>query len=91
MSSTALEIVGVVVLIVVNAFFVVAEFAIVKVRDTRIAELAAEGSRRARVADHIVNHLAAYLSATQLGVTAASLGLGWLGAVGVLRRARVWP
>jgi CBS domain containing-hemolysin-like protein len=81
MSSTALEIVGVILLIVVNAFFVVAEFAIVKVRDTRIAELAAEGGRRARVADHIVNHLAAYLSATQLGVTAASLGLGWLGAV----------
>jgi magnesium and cobalt exporter, CNNM family len=81
MSSTALEIVGVVLLILVNAFFVVAEFSIVKVRDTRIAELAAEGSRRARVADHIVNHLAAYLSATQLGVTAASLGLGWLGSV----------
>jgi CBS domain containing-hemolysin-like protein len=81
MSSTGLEIVGVFVLIVVNAFFVVAEFAIVKVRDTRIAELAAEGSRRARVADHIVKNLAAYLSATQLGVTAASLGLGWLGAV----------
>jgi CBS domain containing-hemolysin-like protein len=81
MSSTAFEIVGVVLLILVNAFFVIAEFAIVKVRDTRIAELAADGSRRARVADHIVNHLAAYLSATQLGVTAASLGLGWLGAV----------
>jgi CBS domain containing-hemolysin-like protein len=81
MSSTAFEIVGVIVLIVVNAFFVIAEFAIVKVRDTRIAELAAEGGRRARVADHIVNHLAAYLSSTQLGVTAASLGLGWLGAV----------
>jgi CBS domain containing-hemolysin-like protein len=81
MNSTAFEIVGVVLLIVVNAFFVVAEFAIVKVRETRIAELAAEGGRRARVADHIVTHLAAYLSATQLGVTAASLGLGWLGAV----------
>lgn len=81
MSSLTFELIGVVVLIVVNAFFVVAEFAIVKVRDTRIAELAATGSRRARVADHIVSHLAAYLSATQLGVTAASLGLGWLGAV----------
>ncbi len=81
MSSTGLEIVGVFLLLVVNAFFVVAEFAIVKVRETRIAELAADGSRRARVADHIVNNLAAYLSATQLGVTAASLGLGWLGAV----------
>ncbi len=81
MSRTAFEILGVVVLIIVNAFFVIAEFAIVKVRDTRIAELAAEGSRRARVADHILKNLAAYLSATQLGVTAASLGLGWLGAV----------
>jgi CBS domain containing-hemolysin-like protein len=81
MSRTAFEILGVVVLIIVNAFFVIAEFAIVKVRDTRIAELAAEGSRRAKVADHILKNLAAYLSATQLGVTAASLGLGWLGAV----------
>jgi magnesium and cobalt exporter, CNNM family len=80
MSSTAVEIIGVVLLILVNAFFVIAEFAIVKVRDTRVAELAALGSRRARVADHIVNHLDAYLPATQLGVTAASLGLGWLGA-----------
>ncbi|MBN1628707.1 MAG: DUF21 domain-containing protein, partial [Thermoleophilia bacterium] len=80
MNSTALEIIGVVLLVVVNAFFVVAEFAIVKVRDTRVAELAAEGSRRARVAEHIVSHLDAYLSATQLGVTVASLGLGWLGA-----------
>ncbi len=80
MNTTALEIIGVALLVVVNAFFVVAEFAIVKVRDTRIAELSAEGKRRARVADHIVNHLDAYLSATQLGVTVASLGLGWLGA-----------
>jgi CBS domain containing-hemolysin-like protein len=81
MSSTALEILGVILLVLVNAFFVIAEFAIVKVRDTRIAELAAEGSRRARVAEHVINHLTAYLAATQLGVTAASLGLGWLGAV----------
>jgi magnesium and cobalt exporter, CNNM family len=80
MNITALEIIGVVLLIFVNAFFVVAEFSIVKVRDTRIAELAAAGKRRAKVADHIVNHLDAYLSATQLGVTVASLGLGWLGA-----------
>ena len=76
----AIEIIGVIVLVIVNAFFVIAEFSIVKVRDTRIAELAAEGKRSARVADHIVNHLDAYLSATQLGVTAASLALGWLGA-----------
>jgi CBS domain containing-hemolysin-like protein len=80
MSTTIAEIIGVILLVVVNAFFVVAEFAIVKVRDTRVAELAAMGSRRAGVADHIVNHLDAYLSATQLGVTVASMGLGWLGA-----------
>ena len=80
MSTTALEVIGVILLVLVNAFFVVSEFAIVKVRDTRVAELAALGSRRARMADHIVNHLDAYLSATQLGVTVASLGLGWLGA-----------
>jgi len=80
MSGTALKIVGVFLLILVNAFFVLAEFAIVKVRDTRMAELAAAGSRRARVANHVVNHLDAYLSATQLGVTVASMGLGWLGA-----------
>jgi CBS domain containing-hemolysin-like protein len=80
MNDTAAEIIGVVLLVLVNAFFVVAEFAIVKVRDTRVAELASLGSRRAAVADHIVNHLDAYLSATQLGVTVASMGLGWLGA-----------
>jgi CBS domain containing-hemolysin-like protein len=80
MNATALKIIGVVLLVVVNAFFVIAEFAIVKVRDTRVAELAASGSRRARVAEHIVGHLDSYLSATQLGVTVASLGLGWLGA-----------
>ncbi|MCX8032387.1 MAG: hemolysin family protein [Thermoleophilia bacterium] len=80
MNTTALEVIGVFVLIVVNAFFVVAEFAIVKIRDTKLSELAAAGSKRAQVAKHITKHLDAYLSATQLGVTAASMGLGWLGA-----------
>lgn len=80
MSRSAIEIIGIVLLVIVNAFFVVAEFAIVKVRGTRVAELAALGGRRAHVANHIVNHLDSYLSTTQLGVTVASLGLGWLGA-----------
>ena len=80
MSTLTYEIIGTILLVFVNAFFVMAEFAIVKVRDTRIAELAAEGNRSARIADQIVSHLDAYLSATQLGVTVASLGLGWLGA-----------
>ncbi len=80
MNSLAYQIIGTFVLVLVNAFFVLAEFAIVKVRDTRVAELAATGKRAARVLHHIVGHLDAYLSATQLGVTVASLGLGWLGA-----------
>lgn len=67
------------VLVGLNAFFVAAEFAIVKVRGTRISELAAVGGRRANVAHHLVTHLDSYLSATQLGITMSSLGLGWVG------------
>lgn len=77
--SDVLGVVAVFFLVLLNAFFVAAEFAIVKVRSTRVAELAAEGKRRAKVADSIVGHLDAYLSATQLGITMASLGLGWVG------------
>lgn len=60
-----------------NGFFVAAEFAIVKVRDTQLASIAAKGNTRARIARLIVNNLDASLSATQLGITLASLGLGW--------------
>jgi len=80
MNATAAKLIGVLLLVITNAFFVVAEFAIVKVRDTRIAELKAMGSRRAAIADRIVHNLDSYLAATQLGVTMASMGLGWLGA-----------
>lgn len=66
-------------LVLLNGFFVAAEFAIVKVRSTRIAELAAAGNPTARQAQSIVRHLDAYLAATQLGITMASLGLGWIG------------
>lgn len=62
-----------------NGFFVAAEFAIVKVRPTRLAELAGDGSRRARMAHRLTRQLDAYLSATQLGITLASLALGWIG------------
>ncbi len=61
-----------------NGFFVAAEFALVKVRATRIDMLATQGSRRARVAQHILDHLDHYLSACQFGITVASLILGWL-------------
>ncbi len=62
-----------------NAFFVAAEFAIVKVRSTQINIRAKSGSFSAKVAMHLVSHLNEYLSACQLGITIASLGLGWIG------------
>jgi CBS domain containing-hemolysin-like protein len=67
------------VFILANGLFVAAEFAIVKVRPTQLAELAAEGSSRARMARRITKRLDTYLSTTQLGVTLASLALGWIG------------
>lgn len=70
---------AVVALVLLNGFFVAAEFAVVKIRDTQLVRLAEEGHRRARVARRIVGNLDAALSATQLGITLASLGLGWIG------------
>ncbi len=66
-------------LVLLNGFFVASEFAIVKVRTTRIAQLSQEGNFRAKAAQKILADLDAYLSATQLGITLASLGLGWVG------------
>ena len=66
-------------LVFANAFFVVSEFSIVKIRRTKLEELAHSGSRRAKIALKINDHLNTYLSAIQLGITIASLGLGWIG------------
>ena len=66
-------------LVLANGFFVAAEFALVKVRPTQIDPHVAAGERRGRMARHMVRHLDAYLSATQLGITLASLALGWIG------------
>src|SRR6184192_4976441 len=66
-------------LVLVNGFFVVAEFALVKIRDSQLKTLAAEGVRRAGLVKQIRDNLNAYLSACQVGITMASLGLGWLG------------
>ena len=66
-------------LVVLNGFFVACEFAIVKVRSSQLDALADEGEARAVFAKHVRAHLDAYLSATQLGVTLASLALGWIG------------
>lgn len=79
LSLLALKILAVLVLVALNGFFVATEFALVKVRLTQLEPLVAHGQRRARMARHIVTHLDAYLSAAQLGITLASLGLGWIG------------
>ena len=72
-------------LVLLNGFFVAAEFAIVKVRSTKIKELAEGGDWRAGVTRNVIAHLDAYLSACQLGITFASLGLGWIGEPAVAR------
>jgi CBS domain containing-hemolysin-like protein len=76
---TVLKILAVLVLVLMNGFFVAAEFALVRIRETQLDMLVAKGWRRAQMARHIVRHLNSYLSATQLGITMASLGLGWIG------------
>src|SRR5688500_2067634 len=75
----ALQILTVFFLVFLNGFFVASEFAIVKVRDSQIASLAGQGAKRVKIARHVIAHLDAYLSATQLGITLASLALGWVG------------
>ena len=69
----------VVALVLVNGFFVVAEFALVKIRSSQLNTLAAAGIKRAALVKQVKDNLNAYLSACQVGITAASLGLGWLG------------
>lgn len=66
-------------LVLLNGFFVAAEFAIVKVRSSQIETAGHKSIKIAGVAKKILNHLDAYLAATQLGITLASLGLGWIG------------
>ena len=75
--STALLLAALMVL--ANAFFVASEFAIVKIRPSRVKELVAGGGRRARVLSTVTRHLDRFLSANQLGITLASLALGWVG------------
>jgi CBS domain containing-hemolysin-like protein len=75
----AVKVLAVLVLAGLNGFFVAAEFALVKVRDSQLAPLAAQGQRRARMARHLVAQLDTYLSAAQLGITLSSLALGWIG------------
>ncbi|NQX59585.1 HlyC/CorC family transporter [Paenibacillus qinlingensis] len=77
--SIALNLFLVILLVLLNGFFVAAEFALVKVRHSRIQQLVNEGSGKAKYASIVTSQLDRYLSATQLGITLASLGLGWIG------------
>jgi CBS domain containing-hemolysin-like protein len=77
--SILLALGAVVVLVLANAFFVAAEFALVGARKTRLDEMARAGDGKARLARRAVQSLDRFISATQLGITLASLGLGWIG------------
>ncbi len=74
-----LKLLAVGLLVLINGFFVAAEFALVKIRSTQLRPLIQEGHRGARFAKQVVDNLDASLSACQLGITLASLALGWVG------------
>ncbi|MCX6906238.1 MAG: hemolysin family protein [Verrucomicrobia bacterium] len=74
-----LKLLAVAGLVLLNGFFVAAEFALVKIRDTQLDPLIVQGHRRALVARRVLRNLDRSLSAAQLGITVASLGLGWIG------------
>jgi CBS domain containing-hemolysin-like protein len=78
LAATLWRLAGLLALVVANGFFVAAEFSIVTVRKTRIDQLIAEGHVRARVVRRAISQPDRYIAATQLGITMASLGLGWL-------------
>jgi CBS domain containing-hemolysin-like protein len=73
---TALKILAIVALVLMNGFFVAAELAMVRIRDSQLAALAAKGNRRAKAARHILAHIDVYIGATQFGITLASLLMG---------------
>jgi CBS domain containing-hemolysin-like protein len=74
-----LQLFAAIALVLINGFFVAAEFAFVKIRATQLEPLSRKGSRRAKQSEKILEQLDPYLSACQLGVTLASLALGWVG------------
>lgn len=84
-SGTLLKLFSVVILVAANGFFVAAEFALVAVRSSRIETMAAAGSRAAKRLLSLLQNLNSYLSACQLGITLASLALGWVGEPAVAR------
>src|SRR3989442_13567997 len=79
LSSVLWRLAGLLALVCANGFFVAAEFSIVTVRKTRIDQLIAEGHAGARAVRRAVTDPDRYIAATQLGITMASIGLGWIG------------
>ena len=79
MNDTTINLIAVVLLLAANGFFVAAEFSLVKARNFRLEGLAEGGSASARLTLRIQANLESYLAACQLGITMASLGLGWVG------------
>ena len=80
-----LYLLGAIALVLVNGFFVAAEFALVKLRQTRVKGIERRFGLRGRVLARVHGKLDAYLSACQLGITLASIGLGWIGEPAVAR------
>jgi CBS domain containing-hemolysin-like protein len=92
-TSIGLGLVAIFALVLLNAFFVAAEFALVGSRETRLREMANAGDRKAALAMKATAQLDRYISATQLGITLASLGLGWIGEpvlAGGIERFFLW-
>ena len=85
LSHLAWGLIAIMALVFANGFFVAAEFALVTVRKTRIDQLVAEGNRTARVVRRAITDPDSYIAATQLGITMASLGLGWIGEPALAR------
>ena len=83
--DTLLKLLAVLLLVGANAFFVAAEFALVKARRSRVRELVRRGDRLARQVQSALDDLDRSISGTQLGITLASLGLGWIGEPAVAR------
>jgi CBS domain containing-hemolysin-like protein len=85
---TALLLVGVVLLVLVNGFFVAAEFSLVRARRSRLEKLQSDGA--ARLALREIDEISEYLSACQLGITLASIGIGFLGEPAVAKLIHPW-
>ena len=85
LETTVIKLLSVLLLVGANGFFVAAEFALVGVRSSRIETLAATGSRSAKRLLGVLQNLNSYLSACQLGITLASLALGWVGEPAIAR------